>query len=294
MLLIQLNQCRIVFRRSIDISIIFLIFQQNFVDHFNALLHTFSKKQTNRSILRNQIAKKFQNSSGIQPSYLRKLSMNNNESIFDSLKQIADAIVATFPRAFEAVVHDLSQPEKSLKYIAGDVTRRQPGAPLTDMVVKSLCQEGRDIRDRHNYKTTTSEGRTLKSTTVFIRNSAGDVVAAFCINFDMTDFQNAIHALEIFTSTANNSIGSGKVETFTTTISETIEALFEQSVVKIGKQPASMTMEEKIELVRELETSGVFQIKGGVDQAALLMGVTKYTVYNYLKKIHAEEELNRF
>ena len=32
--------------------------------------------------------------------------------IFHTLKQIADAIVATFPRAFEVVVHDLFQPQK--------------------------------------------------------------------------------------------------------------------------------------------------------------------------------------
>ena len=35
-----------------------------------------------------------------------------------------------------------------------------------------------------------------------------------------------------------------------------------------------MSMEEKIELVKELETLGVFNIKGGTDQAALLMGVS--------------------
>ena len=61
----------------------------------------------------------------------------------------------------------------------------------------------------------------------------------------------------------------------------------------VGKQPVSMSMEEKLALVRELESLGVFQIKGGIDQAALLMGVTRYTVYNYLKKIRAEENAPR-
>ncbi len=55
-----------------------------------------------------------------------------------------------------------------------------------------------------------------------------------------------------------------------------------------------MSTEGKTELVKELETSGVFQIKGAVDQVALLMGVSKYTVYNYLKRIRAEGDLNRF
>jgi predicted transcriptional regulator YheO len=218
----------------------------------------------------------------------------DGELIFNTLRQIADAIVKTFPRGFEAVVHDLSTPQKSIKYIAGDVTRRKIGGPVTDLVVKALHQEGRDTRDRHNYKTTTSDGRVFKSTTVFVRNSYGDVVAAFCINFDMTDLLNARNALEVFTSTANAFNGQEKVETFAMSITETIEALFQQAVAQIGKQCTYMSTEEKVELVKELETIGVFQIKGGVDHAAFLMGVSKYTVYNYLKKIRLEQGLNRF
>jgi predicted transcriptional regulator YheO len=221
-------------------------------------------------------------------------AINQNDLLFRTLKQIADALVATFPRVFEVVVHDLSHPQKSIKHIAGDVTRRKSGGPVTDLVVKAIHQEGRNIRDRHNYKTTTSDGRVLKSTTIFIRDDDGDVAFAFCINFDMTDFLNAAHAIEILTGAAGAFNGPEKVETFAMTITETFEALFAQAVAKIGKEPASMSMGEKIELVRELETLGVFHIKGGNDQAAMLMGVSKYTIYNYLKKIRAEQGLNRF
>ena len=74
-------------------------------------------------------------------------------------------------------------------------------------------------------------------------------------------------------------------------ISETISALFQQSVAKIGKQSAYMSTGEKIKLVSELKENGVFQIKGGVDQVAHLLGITRYTVYNYLKKIETEQRL---
>ena len=56
----------------------------------------------------------------------------------------------------------------------------------------------------------------------------------------------------------------------------------------------AMSTEEKVELVKDLEESGVFQIKGAVDQVALLMGLSKYSIYNYLKKIHAGKDLNKF
>jgi predicted transcriptional regulator YheO len=52
-----------------------------------------------------------------------------------------------------------------------------------------------------------------------------------------------------------------------------------------------MTTDEKIKLVKELLDNGLFQIKGGVDQVAHLLGITRFTVYNYLKKIEAERRL---
>jgi len=66
--------------------------------------------------------------------------ITQNDLLFRTLKQIADALVATFPRAFEVVVHDLSQPRKSIKQIAGDITCRKSGGPLTDLVGQSLAQ----------------------------------------------------------------------------------------------------------------------------------------------------------
>lgn len=218
--------------------------------------------------------------------------MNEKEYIFRILEQMADAIVNTFGRGCEVAVHDLSNLQKSLVYIAGEVTKRKIGAPITDLVVKVLHQEGREIKDIFNYKTTTSEGKVLKSTTAFIRNSSGKVIGAFCINFDTTDFSNACHALDAFINTID--FGDyGKAETFASTISETIGALVEQAVSEIGKQPSTMSKAERIKFVGALERQGTFQIKGAVDQVAIMLGVSKYTVYNYLQKIRAHRVINK-
>lgn len=217
-----------------------------------------------------------------------------DELLFSTLEQLARAIVKTFPRNFETVVHDLSKPQQSIRAIFGDVTKRKTGAPVTDLVVRALHQEGRDIANRYNYRTRTADGRELKSSTVFIRNLDGEVIGAFCINFDMTDYLNAENALDVFTTTVGEFSEEEKVETFTATFPETIEAIFKQAVNKIGKQCPSMSREEKLRLVDELERNGVFQIKGAVDEIALLMGISRYTVYSYLKKNKKMKELNCF
>ena len=51
-----------------------------------------------------------------------------------------------------------------------------------------------------------------------------------------------------------------------------------------------MTKEEKVSLVASLEYAGAFLIKGAVDFAAKAMGVSKYTVYNYLKEVRSSTD----
>jgi predicted transcriptional regulator YheO len=207
--------------------------------------------------------------------------------IFGLLRQMADAVATSFGPSCEVVIHDISDPRHAIVHMAGNVTRREAGAPISDAVVGSLIREGQTVKDRYNYKTVLEDGREIKSTTVFIRDAAGEVAAAFCINFDTTDHVNAMRALEqiVRCSDSNGEQATPLTETIAFSIDDAVDALFEQAVAEIGKQPASMSTEEKIRLVGELERKGAFQIRGVVNQVALRLGVTNFTVYNYLKRI---------
>lgn len=210
--------------------------------------------------------------------------MTEKESIFQNLRQMADAVVALFGKNCEACVHDLTELQNSLTYIQGEITHRKPGAPATDLLLKMLKSNGGRGEDMHNYKTTTTDGRSLKSTTTFIRDSKGTPVAAFCINFDTTEFYNASQALLPFASVTEGE-HHPSTETFANSVSETVDALFEQAIAEIGKHPTTMNVEEKTHLIQLLEEHGTFLFKGAVEQVGFLMGVTKFTVYNYLKKV---------
>ncbi len=212
--------------------------------------------------------------------------MTQKEHIFSNLQRIVDAVVSLLGKNCEACIHDLTLLENSLVYIQGDVTGRKPGAPATDLLMKMLKKNNGKAEELHNYKTTTADGRSLKSTTTFIRDATGKPVAAFCINLDTTDFYNASQALLPFINIQENSHQT-KTETFAHSAGETVEALFIQAVEQIGKHPATMNVREKTELTRLLEENGTFLLKGAVEQVAQLLGVTKFTVYNYLKKVRS-------
>ncbi|CCO08840.1 helix-turn-helix transcriptional regulator [Desulforamulus hydrothermalis] len=220
-----------------------------------------------------------------------KSDKEKNDIIFTNLIRIADTIAQNFGKNCEVAVHDLSNLDKSLIYIAGDITHRQPGAPITDLVVKVLHQEGDRARDMVGYKSITKEGRILKSSTTFIRNGAGKIIGALCINFDITDFQH----MQATVGDLINLTYQGedeKKETFASTVHETIDVLVAQASEIVGKPPATMSMEEKIKFVATLEQKGAFLIKGAVDYIATVLGVSKYTVYNYLQKVRSTEGLN--
>ncbi len=210
--------------------------------------------------------------------------MTNRDDPFSEFKQLADAIVTMFGPSCEVAIHDLRDLRKSLVYIKGEVTGRKIGAPATDLLVKALHRNNSAIDDMYNYKTTTPDGRSIKSSTILLRNENKEAIGAFCMNYDTTDIYNATQTLS---SLLNHNIRSeGEIqETFTTSITETIEVLFEQALLEIGKQPTSMTTAEKVALTSLLEEQGVFQMKGAVNHVARLTGVSKYTIYNYLKKI---------
>jgi len=214
------------------------------------------------------------------------------EQIFENLKQVADLMTHMFGDNCEVAIHDLTTEKMQLVYITGKVTRRKVGAPVTDAVTKYFLQDGNAVQDRHCFMTLTDDGRELKSSTSYIRNSNGEVVAAFCVNFNTTDHHNAIQMLQAFVNktvcgTADEGKKGSGPEKMSFSIDHTADSFFEQSVVEVGKRPASMNTDEKILLVKILEKKGAFQIKGMVGQVALRLGVSNFTIYNYLKKIRA-------
>ncbi|RUM39681.1 MAG: transcriptional regulator [Desulfobulbus sp.] len=209
---------------------------------------------------------------------------SEHKQIFQNLQQVADAVHALFGPNCEVVIHDLSDLQKSLVYMRGDVTGRNIGAPATDLLTKLLQQSPGKGDYRHNYKSVTADGRCLKSATTIIKDSTGKAVAAFCINLDTTAYFNAIQALLPFIHDLETGIYPSK-ENFADSPSDTIKALFVQAVEEIGVQPSAMSIEEKTRFIEKMKQSGVFQFKGAVEQVAGLMDVTKCTVYNYLKKL---------
>ena len=71
-------------------------------------------------------------------------------------------------------------------------------------------------------------------------------------------------------------------------LAKTIDQLVEDAERSIGKPVAAMSREEKRDVVRFLDDRGAFLIKKAVEAVASRLGVTRFTVYNYLdeRQVH--------
>ena len=66
-----------------------------------------------------------------------------------------------------------------------------------------------------------------------------------------------------------------------------VEQAFGEATDAVGRPAPLMNRDQKVRVVRDLERRGIFLIKGAVDEVARLLGVSRYTVYNYRKEAAA-------
>lgn len=74
-------------------------------------------------------------------------------------------------------------------------------------------------------------------------------------------------------------------EWLSTSIDELTLDSVARTIARRGIDPERMTQDEKIETVRELESAGIFLLKGAVAQTAEALHVSEPTVYRYIKNV---------
>lgn len=193
----------------------------------------------------------------------------------------------------ELVLHDMRNPSRStVALVNGHVTGRQIGDPIIAAPVDDkgfeLLLERRPapkgmITSISHYRSRTKDGRELLSTTVLLRNRKGFPFASVCANADLTDYQILHAALGRLISPSTP--GKEQSEDRRPNLDEMIEEIVAESIQRAGIPVSLMDKAEKLKVVSELTKRGVFMIKGAVERVAQALGVTRFTVYNYLEAL---------
>ena len=220
--------------------------------------------------------------------------MNRDDLTLESLVMIAHGIARQFGNDCEVCIHDLqaNDLEHTICYIInGHVSGRKIGDGASKIVLETLeaLKKGDNVSDHLGYRTHTSDGRILKSSTIFLKDESGKYRFILGINHDMTDFINAQSALSNIVENIETT-GEDIYGQIPLSVNDLLDNLIEQSVKLVGKTPALMTKDEKVKAIKFLQDAGAFLITRSGDKISQFFGISKFTLYSYIDQAKAVDE----
>lgn len=209
-----------------------------------------------------------------------------DREILKRYEAVAESVARIFGSGCEVVLHSLEDMAHSVvKIVNGQVTGRSPGSPITDLGLDVLAKSFESEEDIIGpYFSNTKAGKPLKSVTTLIRNREGHPIGFLCINYDLSV---PLHVFLREFSPSREAPEAG--EHFAPDVGELVtQAVFDE-LETISRVNGVSSTEKNRRVVANLETRGVFEIKGSVELVAGQLGVTRHTIYKYLRGLRREK-----
>ena len=157
-------------------------------------------------------------------------------------KRLAHGLALQFGPNCEVVVHDLETEDVDHSIVVienGHVSGRKLGDGPSHIVFESMHEGTTDCTTASHTSPKTTDGKLLKSSTIFIRNDEGKPVGILGINFDITLMKAFERSLDAFTGTGGT--GYTEPEPITKNIGDLLEDLLHECEQFVGKPAALMT-----------------------------------------------------
>jgi predicted transcriptional regulator YheO len=203
--------------------------------------------------------------------------------LIDQLIQVGEAICRTIGPHCEVVIHDLADMEQSIVWVKGTVTERKVGGCMTARGL-SLVRAGH-TEDSYNYSTRTRSGKMVRSSLVFVNNKQAPPIICMEINFDASAFVAFRRALETLADPAE---AYDFQDAFIDDAPQMLESMFQRTVDFIGKPTAQMDKTDRLRVVQLLDDAGAFELRKAIPAIAGYLGVTRFTIHNYLNEIRGK------
>ncbi|WP_119696195.1 helix-turn-helix transcriptional regulator [Microbacterium halotolerans] len=216
--------------------------------------------------------------------------------------ELVDPLGHSLPSSVEVVLHDLAKLPNSIVAVHGDVTGRRVGDPATDLLLQRVAAG--DFSHAVGYSTQLPDGRSLRSTTMILKDSSGEPIAALCLNADVSVWHRVARIAEdmggvlspvpdVPRSRADpESAGEPRTaseEVFPRDVDELAAHLIHQAIHEQSAPVELMRKEHKLAVVQALKQRGMFMLRDAVEMIATSLGVTRFTIYNYLNELDDQD-----
>jgi predicted transcriptional regulator YheO len=204
-----------------------------------------------------------------------------HDPALDNYRAIADAIATLFFPHAEVVLHDLRT--QQVDYIANNISKRAIGddAALEDMLSGAV-----DERNIGPYEKLNWDGQKIRSMSTVLRDASGTPIAVLCINLNISLFETAKQALDLFLSSSK--LIPQPDALFRDDWQERINSFLHGWLRQRQLGLNLLTREHKRELVEALHAEGAFKGKSAANYVANVLNMGRATVYKHLKEIKGE------
>ncbi|MDM8347328.1 transcriptional regulator [Pseudomonas sp. sp1636] len=194
---------------------------------------------------------------------------------------IADAIATLFFPHAEVVLHDLRT--QKVDYIANNISKREIG---DDAALEDLLGGEVDERSIGPYEKLNWDGQKIRSVSSVVRDGQGAPIAVLCINLNISLFESAKQALDLFLSSSK--LIAQPDALFRDDWQERINTFLHSWLRQRQLGLNLLTREHKRELVEALHAEGAFKGKSAANYVANVLNMGRATVYKHLKEIKEE------
>lgn len=189
------------------------------------------------------------------------------------------AIVELFHPIVEAAVHDLNKGK--IVAIYHNLSQRKEGenSPLHELKVST--EQFPDYFKPYYKKNW--DGRSLKCTSITIRNKKGKAIGLICFNVDTSFAKDAYKLLEAFLKTDTKA--ENPIELHGSQCEQQIIYFIEQYLDHANSSLNHLNKQQKQELVQHLYHKGVFNFKNAAPFIAQTLNISRASVYNYINQL---------
>ena len=181
---------------------------------------------------------------------------------------------------YEVALHDMTDKNRSIVAIANNhISGREIGAPLTNVALKILMDKSYETQDyRLHYCGLSAEGKTLRSSTMFIKLCHPDIFIDDHIAPQQAEpgdpFPRAVPAT---------------TESFHNSIDAVAGDAVGRELIRLGVTADRLTPDERMQIIASLESGGIFLLKGAVKDVADALHCSQASVYRYLSQIKKDD-----
>jgi predicted transcriptional regulator YheO len=204
-----------------------------------------------------------------------------DEHLIGEAEKIAVALGRMFPGLCEVVLHDLRDPRHAIRAIENNLSGRGVGDSATELGLARIA-DPQYPSVLQNYPNRFPDGRPVKSTSIGLKNAAGEYIAALCLNLDVSVLSPVTLTLSNLVATETEH-REQPLETLRDRNTRELRQTVEELAAERAATPRSLSRADKKALVRQLYQDGYFDSRDAAQTIADLLGVSRATVYNYSK-----------